>query len=280
MELIFAKSNWEVPELTLKDFLIRAKQSGYSATEIYLPARAESALDMQCMHSDSGLRLIAQISTAGSSLSDHKQSLKERFVNACAASPLFVNCHTGRDVFSFDDSLELLNFGAALARDQGVELLHETHRGRIFYTAHLTANLLQTRPEIRLTADFSHWFCVHESDLRDQAANVSLAIEASDHIHARIGFDQGPQVAEPRAEINATWLTLHLEHWRAILRGRAARGRTFTTITPEFGPAPYMPLPTVLRSNDAPSLTGAASTYIWDTNLWMKELLEQTLVEA
>jgi sugar phosphate isomerase/epimerase len=41
MRLLYSKSNWEVPQLSLADFLARTAADGFDATEIYLPARPE-----------------------------------------------------------------------------------------------------------------------------------------------------------------------------------------------------------------------------------------------
>jgi hypothetical protein len=59
------------------------------------------------------------------------------------------------------------------------------------------------------------------------------------HIHARVGFAEGPQVPDPRGKAWAPWLAGHLRWWDAILAAAAARGDGSFSVTPEFGPPPY-----------------------------------------
>ena len=52
---------------------------------------------------------------------------------------------------------------------------------------------------LRVTFDVSHWCNVHESLLADQQETVDMTLQRVDHIHARIGHPEGPQVNDPRA---------------------------------------------------------------------------------
>ena len=59
------------------------------------------------------------------------------------------------------------------------------------------------------------------------------------HIHARIGFEQSPQVNNPFAPEWEFYLKQFTTWWRAILKNHVKQPQF--TITPEFGPYPYMP---------------------------------------
>jgi len=264
MQLLFAKSNWEVPELCLGDFLARTAAAGFDATEIYLPARPEPPEEICRRHADANLKLVAQITTTGETPADHRKSLVVNFRNACLTKPLFVNCHTGRDIFSLRDNLDLFELGHTLSSDLGVSLVHELHRGRALFCGPETKRYLDIMPHLRLTADFSHWFCVHESDLADQPQNTAAAIQAATHIHARVGFREGPQVGYPTSPANKPWLDRHMALWSEIIVRRKSEGAPYLTITPEFGPAPYMPI------YSAADLTVADP---WETNVWMRHYL-------
>jgi sugar phosphate isomerase/epimerase len=271
MRILFAKSNWEVPELSLGDFLVRTAAAGFDATEIYLPARPESPAEICARHAGLNLALIAQIATTGDTLEDHRKSLAANFRNACRTNPLFVNCHTGRDIFSLKDNLDLFELGQRLSEDLGVGLVHELHRGRALFSGPETKRYLEIMPHLRLTADFSHWFCVHESDLKDQPQNTAAAVRAATHIHARVGFREGPQVGDPSSPANKPWLDLHLALWSEIVAQRQKEGSPYLTITPEFGPAPYMPI------YSADDLTVADP---WETNVWMRNYLVDRIGRA
>jgi hypothetical protein len=115
-----------------------------------------------------------------------------------------------------------------------------------------------------LSADFSHWCVVSESLLADQAESLGLAIERTDHIHARVGFEEGPQVADPRAPESSAALEAHLGWWDRIIALHRAKGSALVTVAPEFGPSPYMPsLP----------WTGQPVSDQWATNVRMMGLL-------
>jgi sugar phosphate isomerase/epimerase len=264
VKLLHAKSNWEVPYLPLTAFLEKAARDGFDAAEIHLPTRPEPPAEIRRLCAAAGLKLIVQIGTAGRTPDEHRLSLEALYGRAAEAEPLFVNAQTGRDHFAFADSLRILERGEALREAAGVPLLHETHRGRALFSAPATAAFLAALPGLRLTADFSHWFCVHESDLADQPEAVAAAVAASHHVHARIGFAEGPQVGDPRGEAFLPWLERHLELWRRIVAAREREGRAFLTLTPEFGPAPYMPLRPIENEPVADA---------WAVNVWMRDRL-------
>jgi sugar phosphate isomerase/epimerase len=264
MRVLLAKSGWEAPGLTLPELLGRIADAGFDAAELYLPGRPESPAEIARLCATAGLKLVLQIATDGRTVDAHAASLESLYARACEAGPLLVNAQTGRDHFAFADSVRLFERARALETAAGVPLLHETHRGRALFTAPATAEYLKAVPGLRLTADLSHWFCVHESDLADQPESVAAAIEAADHVHARVGFPEGPQVGDPRGEAFSPWLDLHMALWRRIVAARKRDGRAFLTITPEFGPAPYMPV----RPLENEPVADA-----WAVNVWMRDRL-------
>ena len=91
-------------------------------------------------------------------------------------------------------------------------------------------------------------------------------MERADHIHARVGHTQGSQVPDPRAPEWKDNLDRHISWWDQIIEKNKKRGLEEFTISPEFGPYPYMlPMP----------LTQQPITSQWDVNLFMKELLKE-----
>lgn len=241
LALWFGKSKWEMWDDPLEVFLQRAKRDGFDAVEVFVPAMAETPAEAVRLAGDHGLRFIAQIVTEGPTAEAHVESLKRRFELAMACGPLFVNSHTGKDHFSFGDNMRIFETALELAREAGVLFTHETHRGRPFFAAHETRKYLEALPELRLNADFSHWFCVHESDLSDQPAAVAAAVERASYVHARVGFEEGPQVPDPLAPEWAGTVERFMALWRRIVAARRAAGVEFLVVTPEFGPPGYMP---------------------------------------
>jgi hypothetical protein len=91
---------------------------------------------------------------------------------------------------------------------------------------------------------------------------------AAGHIHARVGFDEGPQISDPRNPAHAPWLERFTGWWKHILELRRTEQREWFTISPEFGPAPYMPL-----AGTSPNPVGDA----WEVNAWMLAYLRKEL---
>jgi hypothetical protein len=264
LQTLFAKAAWEVYEEPLERFIPRCHAEKWSATEIFLAARPEKPADILELHKSHDLKLIAQIITSGATVHEHLESLREHYVRALDCHPIAVNCHTGRDIFSFDENRRLFEAAVALSLREGVPLLHETHRGRALFTAPLCLAYLRAIPGLRLTADFSHLLCVHESTLEDQPEAVAAIIEASDHIHARVGFPEGPQLSDPRNPAYREWVDLSIEFWTRIRRRMTNEQRATMTITPEFGPPFYAPL---AKSSPDPLADP------WSSNRWIREEL-------
>jgi hypothetical protein len=118
---------------------------------------------------------------------------------------------------------------------------------------------------LRLTLDISHWCNVHESYLGDQDETVTLALNRTDHIHARIGHPEGPQVSDPRAPEWKQAVETHFAWWDKIVERKKKEGKLMTILT-EFGPPDYMPtLP----------YTRQAVANQWDINVYMMEILRK-----
>ncbi|WP_404423389.1 sugar phosphate isomerase/epimerase family protein [Nibricoccus sp. IMCC34717] len=264
MKLIYTKSNWEVSQLPISEFLALVRRDGFDAAEIYLPNCQETPAQLGDLVAQAGLQLVAQAATEGTSVAEHIDSLEKGYLAGVAAKAISVNFHTGRDIFTHEQNLAIFLHGQKLMQQHGVPLLHETHRGRALFTGPGTFRYLQEIPDLLLTVDFSHWFCVHESDLRDQEENLDAAIRAARHIHARVGFGEGPQVGDPRGPAFQGWLERHEELWKRVIALRKAAGDAALTLTPEFGPPPYMPIH---------PLTDTPVADTWAVNCWMREHL-------
>lgn len=268
MNIIFAKSKWEMWQDPLGAFLDRAKSDGFDATEILLKTESAPADEIASMHADQGLQLVGQILTDGDTPDAHLRSLEEQFDFALACGSFLINHHAGRDIFPFEENLRIFSRMIELGRESGIPVAAETHRGRPTFAATETRRYLEALPGLRLTADFSHWMVVHESDLADQEETLEFAIERSDHIHARVGYEEGPQVPDPRAPEWKGHVDRHLTLWRRIVARHRDAGSTSLTITPEFGPPNYMH--TIPFRNEPVADT-------WEVNVHMKEMLEEAL---
>ena len=268
MRIIYVKSKWEMWHESLDAFLKRAVGDGFMATEIFLKTEKDPADEIAAMHREMGLELVGQILTDGATPDDHIRSLEEQFEFAVDCSPIRINHHAGRDIFSFDDNVRIFERMIALGREHGISVVAETHRGRATFAATETRRYLEALPDLKLTADFSHWMVVHESNLADQEDTLALAISRSDHIHARVGYEEGPQITDPRAPEWSGHVQRHLDLWKRILAHHREAGSENLTITPEFGPPNYMhTLP----------FTNEPVRDAWEVNVAMRDLLREAV---
>jgi len=69
---------------------------------------------------------------------------------------------------------------------------------------------------------------------------LKKTIAASRHIHARFGYEQGPQVPDPRDPRWEYTKLKFLEWWDEIIAVNVKINTPVLPITTEFGPQPYM----------------------------------------
>jgi len=232
---------WGSELLPFDEFCRKAADAGYNGVEMSLPLDEAALGTILSTLQDAELKLIAQHwETENPDPTAHAAEYETRLRNLAAVSPEFISSQTGRDFFTFEDNLALLALADQISEETGVKIIHETHRSKLTFASHITRRFLEKLPAMRLTLDISHWFCVHERFLSDQEEAVNLAIQRTDHIHARIGYDQGSQVPDFQMPEWKNALETHLEIWDRIHSRAVAEGRKTLTVTPEFGPAPYM----------------------------------------
>jgi sugar phosphate isomerase/epimerase len=216
-----------------------------------------------------GLLYIAEICTAGSyvperraDVATHLASLETRLQDCQRLKPLFVNCIGGCDAWSLSEHLDFFRGAMESADICGIDISFETHRSRSLFNPWITRQIVDLLPAMQLTCDFSHW-CVVCERLIDTELDVINSIAANArHIHARVGYDQGPQVPHPAAPEYAHCLAAHQNWWEIIWAAQRRRGLTTATLTPEFGPDGYLHLM---------PFTQAPVADLWEINCWMAE---------
>lgn len=269
MEINYFCPHWGSKHLDMNLFLEKVKSSGYDGVEMSLPLEPKEKKKILEMLSHYDLQLVAQHwETLTSDFDAHKTEYRQRLENLASARSLLINSQTGKDYFSFEQNAELIEIAEEISRQHDVKIIHETHRGKFSFAAHVTSEYLKKIPTLRLTIDLSHWCAVAESYLDDQQDAVKLALLRADHIHARVGFPEGPQVSDPRVPEWEEALHTHLGWWREVVNQKRDEGAAFFTIAPEFGPFPYMP---VLPFTQQPV------TNQWDVNVYMMNYLKSAL---
>lgn len=256
---------WGMESLPYPEAARRVKAAGYDGMEIAAPApkRAEAVQVTR----NNGLDLVLMVFSGGPDLADYAKRYRDDLLDAASHKPMFINSHTGKDFMSFEQNSALIEVAAQIEKQTGIPILHETHRGRFSYSAPGIQYYLQKFPDMKLTADYSHWVNVAESYLGDQADNMSRAIAQSQHIHCRVGQPEAPQVSDPRAPEWANALETHAKWWDAIRTRMLNANAPILTVTCEFGPAPGY-LPTLPYTNQP-------VTSQWDVNVFMKDFLKK-----
>ena len=105
--------------------------------------------------------------------------------------PVHVNVHAGDDTWTMKEHSAF--FERALPLQQrilgSITASFETHRGRSLSTPAVGLQLMEQLPELRLTADLSHWVLVSERLFTHPLERewMQRVVARVDHTHARIG---------------------------------------------------------------------------------------------
>ncbi|AEE48211.1 sugar phosphate isomerase/epimerase family protein [Haliscomenobacter hydrossis] len=255
-------TSWGFPG-TIDEFCAKAKKAGYDGIEVWAPTKSEDRYALNKATQANGLEVGFLVGSSSTDFKEHFTQFIQALKNAAALKPLYINCHSGKDYFTLEQAQNIIELSITAAKVAGIPLYHETHRGRICYSAPITRTLLERIPGMRLTLDISHWCVVHESLLADQKDTVDLALSRTDHIHARVGHQEGPQVTDPRAPEWADALKAHLAWWDKVVEMKVAQNQPMTILT-EFGPPMYLPTVPYTRQPLADQ---------WAINVHMMELL-------
>lgn len=228
---------------SLDEYCSRVKKEGYDGIEIWWPMEKKDQQELfatlKKYQLDVGFLCGAHQQNYREHLA-HFQKMTDAAATNSVQRPLYINCHSGRDFFSYEENKAFIDHTDQLAKQTGMLICHETHRSRMLFAAPVAKQYIQHHPHLRITFDVSHWCNVSESLLQDQPENVQLAIERTGHIHARIGHPQGPQVNDPRAPEWETAVNAHLSWWDKIAEQKRLKGERLTILT-EFGPPDYLP---------------------------------------
>jgi hypothetical protein len=270
MRLLFFAAWWGRDGDGIEAMVDEVATSGYDGIETFVPADEAERLRLARAIERSGLACIAHQYEADGDDATCRRQLAENLRRAGDLAPQFVNSHTGRDFWPPDRIDPLLDVAADAAQALGVDVLHETHRSRFPYAAAVTREYLARRTDLFLTADLSHWACVSETLLEDQADALDAALRRTRHTHLRVGSAQSAQVPDPAQPRWRRELDTHVGWWRQIRDHLDADGHETMTLTCEVGPPPYMPV------DDA---TGDAMFDFRAQNVWLREHVRASLME-
>jgi len=269
MDIKYFCSWWGLDNLGLEEMLRKIKEAGFDGVEIGIPNEKEKQEELNSLLAKYHLEVIAHQYQATGNFEQYKETFHKSLENAAKFNPLFINSHTGKDFWNTNQNIELVKIADGVQDKFGIKILHETHRKHFLFSTLTAKRYFELLPELKITADFSHWTCVSETMLEDQREILELGFARAEHIHARVGFEEGPQISDPRAKEWNKHLTTFTIWWQKIVDKFINEKKEYLTITPEFGPVPYTW--TIPHSNKPVS-------DFFEINCWMMEYLKQSLI--
>jgi sugar phosphate isomerase/epimerase len=241
-ELKILATSWGFPG-TVDEFCAKAKKETYNGIEAWWPMEKPAQDELFDAIKKHDLEVGFLCGGSQANFQEHIDFFK-KMIDAAATNkiqkPLYINCHSGRDFFSYDQNKAFIDHTTQLAHQTGITICHETHRSRMLFAAPVARQYIEKIPELKITFDVSHWCNVSETLLHDQQDTIDLTLQRVEHVHARIGHPEGPQVNDPRAPEWEAAVNAHLAWWDKVAERKKKAGQRMTILT-EFGPPDYMP---------------------------------------
>jgi hypothetical protein len=209
---------WALPEWSAgprpgDDLVTAAAAAGYEGVQVFLPEQAAAARA-------AGLDASA-ISPARTA--EQAESLCAMWAGGGASS---LTLHLGTGFETAEQADDLVAATLASAERHGVTVLVETHRGTLFQDPARALVLVDRFPELRFTADLSHWYTGVELVYGDLDAKLTALQPVFDRcrmIHGRISDPGCIQVAV-RPDDDATYVEHFRRMWSAVIDGCRAAG--------------------------------------------------------
>ncbi len=233
MELAVFRALWGMTG-AIEEQIERIAAAGYDGVEGFIGASPLPPAQFSDLVARNGLKLIM----AGAV--DTQAALEATVKTLAEYNPIKIGLHSGRDSMTREQGRAYFSEALRLEAEIGIPVAHETHRGRMFFTPWDTAYYLREFEALKIVADYSHWVNVCERLPDDQQAALDLANARTFHVHARVGYEEGPQVPDPSAPEYAPHLAWHEKQWKAIIGTRRDAKDSLLTVTPEYGPPSYL----------------------------------------
>ncbi|WP_298136998.1 sugar phosphate isomerase/epimerase [Flavobacterium sp.] len=217
MDVQYTCTFWGCEQQSAKEFLSNVVANGYDGVEINFPDDtnfiAEFMEELKNIRNtvNPNFIFIAQqvLSNKNETVDEYIKRITERLEFLTTLKPDYINSHTGKDFYDFSDNCKIIEITEHISRKSEIPIWHEIHRGRFSFHLKTLLKYIDIYPKLKLIADFSHFCVVSESNLDDQKDLLSKIYPNIKHIHARVGFEQSPQVNNPFAP---EWNT-HLERY-------------------------------------------------------------------
>lgn len=249
-----------ISEWTLDEKFAQVKGAGFEAVECWLSDDNEREVKEALERHN--LRLI---------LGHRPYKIEDVQATALRAVRLgadFIFAQPGSAFNSLDEIAQLVREGRKIANDNGLAFFVETHRNNFTENLPQTLQLIEAVPEIRFTADLSHFVVVGEFygwDGEGALERIAPVLERTSHLHGRIS--NGEQVQVDVGDGSTDPARFFVRLWSHAMRAwkeGAGPGDVFP-YTSELGPPRYaITLPDGREFSDR-----------WAQSLVMKQLAEE-----
>ena len=247
-------------ELPLQTQLAMIRDAGFDGAGVRFidPAFATEVTDFLRWHG-----MIWQAQCYPTSVDDLKPVLE--LVARCGAD--HVNLQPNVRPQRIEDCIPLLDGWRRLAEQAGVAVHVEPHRDRMTTDLFFTLRLLDCFPDLRLTADVSHYLVGREFAWPVDEVNHALIKRILDNswgIHGRIASREQVQISLGFPQ-HQGWVELFMGWWEYAIRSWRKRAGPDAVLTflCELGPPPY-------------AITGPDGTELsdrWQDALKMKDMV-------
>lgn len=266
---------WGAEHIDWVVFLDRVKNEGYKGIE-WFPFGEISLVDYDRVFGlleERGLQycIVMAVKDSYETFEDYLLLLEKQLFmlsDLVRLKPLFISAQVGREYFTIDQISRCIHLCNQVEKQTGVSIFQETHRNKWSYGIHRLEPIIELFPDLKLTLDISHWFCVSESFLEDQQFLLSKILHHVHHVHCRVGHTQGSQVHDVSHIMYEDIVQKHTKVWQQYLDNKLSKEESYLTFTTEFGPPPY------LISCGDKDLDYQEQ---WRQNVWIKHYLENNL---
>lgn len=238
--------HWGSEHLTVAGFIKLITDHGFQGIEMNLPN--DNVFEIELWDELQNVRnlypnfivvLQQVLPVEAETVDEYISNVLKQLKRTLPYQPDLINSHTGKDHYSFDENCKIIEAVESFSDINNIPIYHEIHRGRFTFHSTTTLAYLEKYPDLKLVGDLSHWCVTSESMLQDQEHILQKIFPRIKHIHARIGFEQSPQVNNPFAPEWEDNLNQFTVWWQQIINEH--QNMEEFTITPEFVPYPYMP---------------------------------------
>jgi len=260
-----------IVEWTLDEKFARVKAAGFEAVEVTLGEGNEREISEALQRH--GLGLVMKLNASSKSLPIDLDEIRDIVQRAVRCKADFLWLQPANAFAPLDAVAALVTEGRKMANDAGLSLFVEVHRNNFTENIPQTLQLIERVPDIRFTADLSHFVVVGEFyGWEDEGAleRMRPIIERTSHMHGRISNGEQVQVdvGDGSGDTAQFFVKLWAEAMRCWLKG-AQPGDVFP-FSSELGPPRYaITLPDGREFSDR-----------WEQSLVMKKLAEQAWAQA